>query len=85
MILSLYFTLVCIGIGMMAAHLASYPLYWGLLAGWLFPSIVLMIIFLPYVAMRRIKQTRRQKSALSDAACPIKPTERSEKVTPNHL
>ena len=37
MILLLLTSVICIGVGVGIAALASYPLYWGLLAGWLFP------------------------------------------------
>jgi hypothetical protein len=32
----------CIGVGVGVAALASYPLYWGLLVGWLCPSVVVV-------------------------------------------
>jgi membrane protein implicated in regulation of membrane protease activity len=31
---------ICVGVGV--AALASYPLYWGLLAGWLCPSVAVV-------------------------------------------
>jgi len=36
------------------AALASCPLYWGLLAGWLCPSVVLMLVMLPYIAINKM-------------------------------
>jgi hypothetical protein len=47
-------TIVCICLGVGVAALASYPLYWGLLAGWLCPSVAIMLVMLSYIAIDRI-------------------------------
>jgi hypothetical protein len=45
---------VCICVGVGVAALASYPLYWGLLAGWLCPSVAFMLVMLSYIVTDRI-------------------------------
>ena len=42
MILLSLITISCICVGVGVAALASYPLYWGLLAGWLCPSVAVV-------------------------------------------
>ena len=59
MILLLLINLVCICVGVGAAALASHPLYLGLLAGWLFPSVVLVLVMLPYLLMDKTHRHRR--------------------------
>ena len=54
MILLSLITIVCICLGVGVAALASYPLYWGLLAGWLCPSAVFMLVMLSYIVTDRI-------------------------------
>ena len=44
------------GIGTGAALVAGYPLFWSVVAGWLFPSIVLSVMMLPPIAIRRMQQ-----------------------------
>ena len=51
MILLLLINIVCICVGVGVAALASYPLYLGLLAGWLCPSVVLMLVMLSSIVM----------------------------------
>jgi len=46
--------IVCIGVGVEVAVLASYPLYWGLFAGRLCPSVAFMLVMLSYIAIDRI-------------------------------
>ena len=38
---------ICVGAGMTAV--VNLPLYWGLLAGWLGPSALLMLVLLPNI------------------------------------
>jgi hypothetical protein len=45
---------VCICVAVGVAALTSYPLYWGLLAGWLCPSVVLMLMILSYIVIDRL-------------------------------
>jgi hypothetical protein len=49
MILLLLINVICIGVGVGVTALADYPLYLGLLAGWLTPSVVLMLVMLSYI------------------------------------
>ena len=42
--LLLLMNVVCIGVGVGIAALVSYPLYWGLLAGWLCPSVAVVAL-----------------------------------------
>jgi len=51
-ILLLLINVFCICVGVGIAALASYPLYLGLLAGWLCPSVMLMLVMLPYIVDR---------------------------------
>ena len=44
MILLSLITISCICVGVGVAALASYPLYWGLLAGWLCPSVAVVAL-----------------------------------------
>ena len=64
MILLLLMNVVCIGVGVGVAALASYPLYWGLLAGWLCPSVVLMLVMLPYIVIAKTHRHRRHPSVV---------------------
>ena len=43
---------ICVGVGV--AALTNYPLYWGLLAGWLCPSVVLMLMMSSYIVKDRL-------------------------------
>jgi hypothetical protein len=63
-ILLLLMNVVCIGVGVGVAALASYPLYWGLLAGWLCPSVVLMLVMLPYIVIDKTHRHRRHPSVV---------------------
>ena len=54
MILLSLITISCICVGVGVAALASFPLYWGLLAGWLYPSVVLMLVIPSYIVIDRI-------------------------------
>ena len=59
MILLLLINVVCICVGVGVAVLASYPLYLGLLAGWLFPAVMLLLAMLPYLLMDKTHRHRR--------------------------
>ena len=62
MILLSLITISCICVGVGVAALASYPLYWGLLAGWLCPSVVIMLMVPPYLVIDRIvTEVRRHR------------------------
>jgi TRAP-type uncharacterized transport system fused permease subunit len=55
-------TISCICVGVGVAALASYPLYWGLLAGWLCPSVVVMLVMPSYLVIDRIvTEVRRHR------------------------
>jgi hypothetical protein len=62
--LLLLINVVCIGMGVGVAALASYPLYWGVLAGWLCPSVVLMLVMLPYIVIDKTHRHRRNPSVV---------------------
>jgi hypothetical protein len=64
-ILLLLINVVCICVGGGIAALASYPLYWGILAGWLCPSVVLMLVMLPYIAIGKVHRHRRHPSVVA--------------------
>jgi hypothetical protein len=52
---------ICVGVGVTA--LGNYPLYWGLLAGWLCPSVVLMLVMSSYILKDRSgMQTHRYRN-----------------------
>ena len=57
-----------LGVGASAAAITGYPLYLGLLAGWLCPSAILMAIFLPLVVKGRMEDTRYRRRYSHDAA-----------------
>jgi hypothetical protein len=63
-ILLLLINVVCIGVGVGIAALASYPLYWGLLAGWLCPSVMLMLVMLPYIVIDKAHRHRHHPSVV---------------------
>ena len=63
MILLLLINIVCICVGVGVAALASYPLYLGLLAGWLCPPVVLMLVMLSYIVMDKGHRHRHRPSA----------------------
>ena len=51
---------ICMGLGI--AALTGYPLFWGLLAGWLCPAVALMLVMLPYLMIQRIEiETHRHR------------------------
>jgi len=55
-------TISCICVGVGVAALASYPLYWGLLSGWLCPSVVIMLGVPSYIVIGRIvTEVRRHR------------------------
>lgn len=65
MILLLCVTSACICVGVTVAALANLPLYWGFLAGWLGPSVVIVIVMLPRVILSGITivaQRRKDKT-----------------------
>ena len=62
--LLLLMNVICIGVGVGIAALASYPLYWGLLAGWLCPSVVLMLVMLPYIVIDKAHRHRRHPAVV---------------------
>jgi hypothetical protein len=49
---------VCLGIG--AAALGGYPLYWGFLAGWLCLPFAVVIAMLPRIVMDKLTAARRR-------------------------
>ena len=55
-------------VGASAAALTGYPLYLGLLAGWLCPSAILMAVFMPLVVRGRIENARDRRRHSYDAA-----------------
>ena len=57
-----------LGVGTSAAALTGYPLYLGLLVGWLFPSAILMAVFLPLVMKGRMENARYRRRHSHDAA-----------------
>jgi hypothetical protein len=61
MILWFFISIVCICAGMGGASLAGYPLYWGLLAGWVCPAVVLMLVLLPGVVIGKIGMEVRRR------------------------
>jgi hypothetical protein len=62
MILLSLMTISCICVGMGIAALASYPLYWGLLAGWLCPSVVIILVVPSYMVIGKIvTEVRRHR------------------------
>lgn len=65
MILLLLINVVCICMGVGIAALTSYPLYWGLLAGWLCPSVVLMLVMLPYIVIDKACRHRHNPSVVA--------------------
>ena len=62
MILLLLINVVCICVGVGVAALASFPLYLGLLVGWLCPSVVLMLVMLPYIVRDKMHHRRNPPS-----------------------
>ena len=61
------FIVASLGLGASAAALTGYPLYLGLLAGWLCPSAILMAVFLPLVVRGRIENARYRRLHRHDA------------------
>jgi hypothetical protein len=62
MILLSWITISYICVGMGIAALAGYPLYWGLLAGWLCPSVAIMLVVPSYMVISRIvTEVRRHR------------------------
>jgi hypothetical protein len=48
-------------VGASAAALTGHPLYLGLLAGWLCPSAILMVVLAPLVVRGRIADARYRR------------------------
>jgi len=67
MILALLTTFACMCVGMSAAWLIGYPLYYGLLAGWLCPSVVIIAVLLPRVMMRRRTEAHSWRTTRSSS------------------
>ena len=65
MILLLLMNVICICVGVGVAALANFPLYLGLLAGWLCPSVVLMLVMLSYIVMDKTHNHRRNPSVIA--------------------
>ena len=57
-----------LGVGAIAATLNGYPLYLGLLAGWVGPSAILMAVFLPLVVKGRMEDARYRRRHSHDSA-----------------
>ena len=54
--------------GASTAALTGYPLYLGLLAGWLCPSAILIAVFLPLVVKGKMEDARYRRRHSHDAA-----------------
>jgi hypothetical protein len=63
MLLSVLVTVICICMGVGAAALGGYPLYLGLLAGWLCLPAVVAIVLLPRLVMNKIIAARHKRTA----------------------
>jgi len=64
-ILLLLINVVCICVGLGVVALAGFPLYLGLLAGWLCPSVLLMLVMLPYLVMDKAHRHRHNPSVVA--------------------
>ena len=53
------------GIGAGAALATGYSLFWSVVAGWLFPAMVLSVIMLPPIIIRRMKEHFLRAQALA--------------------
>ena len=53
MLICLLVTLASICIGVIVAALTGYPIYQGFLAGWLCPSVILMMVMAPKIVVAR--------------------------------
>ena len=61
MLLCLLVTLACIGAGVIISALTGYPLYQGLLVGWLCPSAVCMAVMLPRIVMGKRREAHARR------------------------
>ena len=61
MMVSLLLMLMAAGFGVSAAALTGYPLYLGVLAGWLYLSVVFMAALLPGMVMDQLEMAHRRR------------------------
>jgi hypothetical protein len=54
--------LVCIGIGVGISALTGYPLYLGVIIGWLCPALLVMMVMLPRLLCDKIGEAYRRRT-----------------------
>ena len=61
MLIYLFITVASICAGVITSALTGYPLYQGFLAGWLFPTMLVMAIMLPKIVMGKRQEAHSRR------------------------